>query len=403
MDTAVPDRVPEAGAATSDDATPTDPAPAPVPAADHALARVARRLLTRRGLLQSSLAVAATASGALAACAVPAPRTQVAPGTQHAQHGGTLPGVPLGHQHHTGDVSLADGTSVPTVLDGTLAERLKKPEGLDPMTYLTTFDYGRVSQLPGGRTLREYYLAAVDKEIEVAPGVMFPAWTYNGQVPGPTLRATEGDLLRIHFTNGSAHPHTIHFHGIHPANMDGVFEIVAPGKNFVYEFDAEPFGLHLYHCHTMPLAKHIAKGLYGTFIIDPKAGRPKADHEFVMMMNGFDIDFDNENDFYAVNSAAFFYQHNPIPIKVGALVRIYLVNILEFDQSNSFHLHANFFNYYPTGTRLEPNEFTDTIAQMQGQRGILEFRYKFPGTFMVHAHKTEFAELGWTGLFKVEP
>jgi FtsP/CotA-like multicopper oxidase with cupredoxin domain len=153
----------------------------------------------------------------------------------------------------------------------------------------------------------------------------------------------------------------------------------------------------------MPLAKHIAKGLYGTFIIDPKGGRPKADHEFVMMMNGFDIDFDNENDFYAVNSAAFFYQNNPITIKVGELVRIYLVNILEYDQTNSFHLHANFFNYYPTGTRLEPNEFTDTIAQMQGQRGILEFRYKFPGTYMFHAHKTEFAELGWTGLFKVEP
>ncbi|MCC6628935.1 MAG: multicopper oxidase domain-containing protein [Chloroflexi bacterium] len=271
------------------------------------------------------------------------------------------------------------------------------------MAYLTTFDYGTVSQLPDGRRLRDYYVAAVDQEIEVAPGVMFPAWTYNGQVPGPTFRATEGDLLRIHFTNGSSHPHSIHFHGVHPANMDGVFETVAPGKSFVYEFDAEPFGLHLYHCHIMPLAKHIAKGLYGTFIIDPKGGRPQADHEFVMMMNGFDIDFDSANDIYAVNTAAFFYQHNPIKFRVGELVRIYLVNILEYDQSNSFHLHANFFHYYPTGTRLEASEFTDTIAQMQGQRGILEFRYKFPGAYMFHAHKTEFAELGWTGLFQVEP
>ena len=110
---------------------------------------------------------------------------------------------------------------------------------------------------------------------------------------------------------------------------------------------------------------------------------PKADHEFVMMMNGFDIDFDDANDFYAVNTAAFFYQNNPIAIKVGELVRIYLVNILEYDQINSFHLHANFFNYYPTGTRLDASEFTDTIAQMQGQRGILEFRYKFPGTLHV--------------------
>jgi FtsP/CotA-like multicopper oxidase with cupredoxin domain len=383
--------------------TETAPAKPDVPPAAAGLPeRRPRALLSRRHLVHTGLLAAA--GSALAACLTPAPRVQVAPG-EHTGHGQGLPpkGVPLPHLHHTSDVSLADGTLVPTVLDGEMAARLKQPEGLDPMRYLTEFDYGRVSQLPDGRTLREYYVASVNKDIEVAPGVMFPAWTFNGHVPGPTLRATEGDLLRIHFTNGGDHPHSMHFHGIHPAGMDGVFEMVAPGMPFTYEFDAEPFGLHLYHCHTMPLAKHIAKGLYGTFIVDPKGGRPKADHEFVMMMNGFDIDFNNENDFYAVNTTAFYYQNNPIKIKVGELVRIYLVNILEYDQTNSFHLHANFFNYYPTGTRLEPNEFTDTIAQMQGQRGILEFRYKFPGKYMFHAHKTEFAELGWTGLFEVEP
>ncbi len=71
----------------------------------------------------------------------------------------------------------------------------------------------------------------------------------------------------------------------------------------MYEFDAEPFGVHLYHCHTMPLAKHIAKGLYGAFIIDPPQDRPKADREMVMVMNGFDVDFDNANEFYAVNTS----------------------------------------------------------------------------------------------------
>ena len=84
-------------------------------------------------------------------------------------------------------------------------------------------------------------------------------------------------------------------------------------------------------------------------------------------------------------------------------MRIYLINILEFDQINSFHLHANFFHYYPTGTSLQPTEFSDTIAQVQAQRGILEFRYKFPGMFMFHGHKTEFAELGWNGNFRVSP
>jgi FtsP/CotA-like multicopper oxidase with cupredoxin domain len=291
------------------------------------------------------------------------------------------------------------GLQMPT-LDGEVDH---KSNGFDPMALLTDFDYGTVSTLPTGQMLHEYNFFAADKVIEVAPGINFPAWTYNGRVPGPSIRVREGDRVRINFVNASPHPHTIHFHGIHTANMDGVYEVVPTGGRFVYEFDAEPFGLHLYHCHIMPLAKHIAKGLYGVFIIDPREGWPnKADHEFVMVLNGIDIDFDGANDFYAVNTIPFHYDKHPIKIKVGELVRIFLVNILEYDPVNSFHLHANFFHYYPTGTSLTPGEFTDTIIQGQGQRGILEFRYKYPGKYMFHAHKTEFAELGWTGVFEVE-
>ena len=295
-----------------------------------------------------------------------------------------------------------------TTLPGVVGEVDHARNGFDPTEILTDFDGGKVSALPSGQTLREYTFYALNKTIEIVPGVEFAAWTYNGRIPGPTIRAHEGDRVRITFINGSTHPHSIHFHGIHPASMDGVFDaasgLIDPGKRFVYEFDAEPFGLHLYHCHAAPLAQHIAKGLYGAFIIDPKQGRPHADHEFVMVMSGFDVDLDGANDFYAVNAIPFHYDHgkHPIKIKVGELVRVYLVNILEYDPINSFHLHANFFQYYPTGTSLTPTEFTDIITQMQGQRGILEFRYKYPGHYMFHAHKTEFAELGWTGVFEVE-
>lgn len=277
--------------------------------------------------------------------------------------------------------------------------------GFNPTDLLADFDYGKVSTLEDGRTLREYEIAAVNKDVEVMPGIVFPAWTYNGRIPGPTIRATEGDLIRIRFSNGSSHPHSMHFHGVHVADMDGVPGtpgVINPGESFTYEFDAEPFGLHQYHCHAFPLARHIAKGLYGAFIIDPKEGRPPA-HEMVMVMSGFDVDFDDTNDFYAVNAIPFHYQLHPIEIKVGELVRIYLVNMLEFDLINSFHLHANFFYYYPTGTSLTPLEFTDTIVQGQAQRGILEFSYKYPGNYMFHAHVTEFAELGWTGNFEVVP
>jgi FtsP/CotA-like multicopper oxidase with cupredoxin domain len=272
--------------------------------------------------------------------------------------------------------------------------------GFDPHALLRDFDEGVVTN-----GVREWEIVAEDKEIEVAPGVKYAAWTYNGRVPGPTLRAREGERLRINFVNGSEHPHTIHFHGIHRAIHDGVPGIgagnIEPGQSTTYEFDAEPFGLHHYHCHSTPLADHIAKGLYGMFIIDPKGGRPPAD-ELVMVMNGFDTNFDRANEVYAVNTVAFAYAQKPITVKRGELVRIYLLNILEFDLVNSFHIHANFFNVFPTGTSLEPTELTDTIVQGQGQRTILELRFPYEGRYMFHAHVSEFAELGWMGFFEVE-
>jgi FtsP/CotA-like multicopper oxidase with cupredoxin domain len=315
----------------------------------------------------------------------------LAQGRQPAQ---AAPPSQTGHDHSAG-YGMAS----------TIGEVDHESNGFNPTDILTDFDYGRVSTLANGQTLREYDIVAVDKVFEVVPGIEFPGLAFNGRIPGPTIRCTEGDRIRINFTNGSNHPHTMHFHGIHPSEMDGVPGVgpglIGPGQSFTYEFEAEPFGLHLYHCHAFPLARHIAKGLYGAFIIDPKEGRPEVDHEFIMVMNGFDVDFDDANDFYAVNSIPFHYQNHPISIGVGEKVRVYLVNILEFDLINSFHLHANFFHYYPTGTSLTPAEFTDTIMQAQAQRGILEFSFKFPGLFMFHAHVTEFAELGWAGHFEV--
>ena len=90
--------------------------------------------------------------------------------------------------------------------------------GFDPHEIVRDFDWGTTTARPNGRVVREWELDAVDKEIEIMPGVKFAAWTYNGRIPGPTLRGREGERLRITFANGSAHPHTIHFHGIHPAD-----------------------------------------------------------------------------------------------------------------------------------------------------------------------------------------
>jgi FtsP/CotA-like multicopper oxidase with cupredoxin domain len=247
--------------------------------------------------------------------------------------------------------------------------------------------------------VRKYSLTAVDREIEVAQGVRFQGWTYNGTIPGPVIRATEDDLLRIEFANGGSHPHTIHFHGIHPANMDGVFEVIAPGSSYTYEFPARPAGMQLYHCHSTPLKKHIHKGLYGAFIIDPAEPRPPA-QELVMVMNGYDTDGDGENNFYTVNGLAFYYAKYPITVRRSKLVRIYIANLTEFDLVNSFHLHGDFFRYYPTGSS-DHFEYTDTVMLCQGQRGIIEIEFANTGKFMFHAHQSEFTELGWMGFFDV--
>src|SRR5215208_432206 len=327
--------------------------------------------VTRRQLLAATApAVAAVPLAKLAL------ETSAQAAPPHAHHQGMPMAVPT-HAAMTGDEAPAPGG----------------PNALDALLYPPP----ALPHKPG--RVREYNVAAADRELEVASGVFFSGWTYNGTAPGPVIRATEDDILRVNFTNGGSHPHTIHFHGIHPSDMDGVFEIVEPGGSFTYEFPARPYGMQLYHCHSTPLKKHIAKGLYGAFIIDPPEPRRPA-QELVMVLNGFDTDGDGENNFYTVNGLTFYFAKYPIRVRRSQTVRIYLANLTEFDLINSFHLHGDLFRYYPTGTG-DQFEYTDTVMLCQGQRGVIEIDFANTGNFMFHAHQSEFTELGWMGFFQV--
>ncbi|RMB25088.1 multicopper oxidase [Haloplanus aerogenes] len=339
----------------------------------------------------------------------------------------------------------------------------------DPHDYLTRFNTGRgeSDNVPqdvyeeDGRTVREFTLTAVDTTVTIAPGIEFSAWAYNGQVPGPTLRAVEGDLIRVHFENLGRHAHTIHPHlrNLDPA-MDGVPTngpgVLDTGESYTYEWIAQPAGCHFYHCHSLPLKEHIHRGLYGAIIVDPDPERVaehpadycdfhpsqitddlRADlvaeaetrnhesdanddvNEMVMVMNGFDTNFDGDNEVYAVNTRAFAYgvgetdgegnwqageTKRPIQVDRTRRQRVYLINTIEFDPINSFHTHSQFFDYYDHGTTLYPTHPTvDTIMQCQAQRGIIELDYSThdPGLYMFHAHQSEFAELGWMSFFEV--
>jgi FtsP/CotA-like multicopper oxidase with cupredoxin domain len=344
----------------------------------------------------------------------------------------------------------------------------KRPDSIE---YLTHFNCGRVSQTTaadGGKTtLREFTLIVREnQQIPIShQGHFLDAWTFNGTVPGPTIRVTEGDLVRITVINdkNSKHAHTMHMHSIHKSEMDGVqSNAIMPGDSFTHEFIAQPFGVYPYHCHMDPIADHINRGLYGALIIDPKTPRPQMP-EMVMMMNGYDLDYDQEgmttirppeesgtiglndeseqvstsddnsddsssddnndapapsleekegeveeeerdNEIYTVNGKAFDYVNNPVQLKVGQKYRIYVVNMLEFDLVNSLHMHGGMFEYYPAGTSMKPHEGSfvhDVIVLGQGDRGIMELEYKYPGQYMFHAHVTEFTDLGWMGFFDV--
>ena len=341
----------------------------------------------------------------------------------------------------------------------------KKPT---PVEYLTYFNCGHVSKDQSGRTVRQFTLIVQEhQKIPISyEGHIFDAWTYNGTIPGPTIRVTEGDLVRIRVINSNEneHPHSLHTHSIHFAKNDGVSMggypggAISPGRSFTYEFIAQPYGVYPYHCHVDPIADHINRGLYGMMIIDPREPRPQMT-EMAMLLNGYDMDYDQEgpihlppaaqfetsqqgekdanvtegakgnetstdanmthvsavpdikekdsgkserdNEIYTVNGKAFEYMMHPIVLQTGKQYRIYVVNMLEFDLVNSIHIHGSMFDYYTAGTDETSDYNTDIVTLSQGDRGIMEFTYDYPGTYMFHAHQAEFTDLGWMGLFDV--
>ncbi len=250
---------------------------------------------------------------------------------------------------------------------------------------------------PSRRSVREIEMTVTERQIEVANGTTANAWTYNGSVPGPTIRATEGELLRVRLRNATSHDHNLHFHGRHSPLHDG-WEPVPPGGETVYEIEAGPAGLHPYHCHTMPIDMHIAKGLYGVFIVDPITPRTEA-HEIVLTLGGWDPDMTGRIVITAWNGIAGFYEKFPIKVPAGEPVRVYLTNMLEYEPLASFHLHAQMFDVYPTGVGSAPMTTTDVISLGQTERAILEFTLPERGRYMFHPHQHRIAMRGAMGWF----
>ncbi|WP_148686486.1 multicopper oxidase domain-containing protein [Candidatus Nitrosocosmicus hydrocola] len=252
-----------------------------------------------------------------------------------------------------------------------------------------------------GNSTKLITLVTEDVELDIAPGKKVKAWTFNGTVPGPTIRLAEGENVTIKYINKSPIPHTIHFHGNHDDVNDGVIPQVMPGQTYLYNITGEPAGALMYHCHAPPTSLHIRMGMYGALIVDPINKEIAPAKEFVMVMGEYSLknQMGLDADYYMINGYADQYMHNPLEINHPDLMRIYLIN-LGTTIPASFHLHSTTFLTYPSGLWDNLPIHSQTVSVAPGDASIVEAKWKYPGTYLFHAHGIQ-EEKGNMGQIKV--
>ncbi len=259
---------------------------------------------------------------------------------------------------------------------------------------------------PTGK-VRERTITIKEGRQEIAPGVTVKTFAFDGQVPGPVLRFTEGDRVRITFRNELKEPTAIHFHGMHLQNqMDGVPPLtqnpIQPGESFTYEFIAPHAGTYMYHSHFNSIAQ-IDAGMYGALIIDPQSplGQPGFDKDEVWVLSawtGMDAGMKmedmkgmdhNQGDmgyiYYTINGKAFPIV-KPLQVKKGDVVRLRLINISNL--VHPMHLHGHDFRIIAKdGHPVRDPQVMNTITLNPGDIYDIEFIADNPGQWVFHCHQ----------------
>lgn len=250
---------------------------------------------------------------------------------------------------------------------------------------------------------KEFTLTAQLHDWSPVNGVVTTAWTFNGQAPGPTIRVTEGDHVRIHFVNNLPEPATVHWHGLLVPNaMDGVpgltQDAVQPGKSFDYEFTASHAGTFIYHSHYDDM-NQIGSGMYGAFIIDPKTptvpasstgdltAQTKYDHDYTMLLAGFHVNttMEEEEDYFTINGVSY-PDTPPLNVKKGETVRIRLIN-MDTMEVHTMHLHGMDFQLIArNGSPLKSIETMNTVLIGPGETADIALRADAIGQWMFHCH-----------------
>ncbi len=261
------------------------------------------------------------------------------------------------------------------------------------------------------------------KELEgrLADGVQYTFWTFGGKVPGKFIRVREGDLVEFHLDNhpGNKMPHNIDLHAVIGPGGGAGSSLTAPGHSSVFSFKALHPGLYVYHCGTAPVAMHVANGMYGMILVEPRDGLTKVDHEYYVMQGEFytkgkngqaglqpfsmDKAIDEKPEYVVFNgSVGAMLGDSALAAKKGETVRLFVGNGGP-NLTSSFHVIGEIFDRVsPEGNTSIVEQNVQTTTVPPGGASIIEFKAAAPGTFVMVDHSlTRAFNRGALGLIKV--
>ncbi|MGR8978904.1 MAG: copper-containing nitrite reductase [Gammaproteobacteria bacterium] len=260
-----------------------------------------------------------------------------------------------------------------------------------------------------------------ERTLPLADGVEYTFWMFGGAVPGPLLRVRQGDLVEFHLSNhpSSQNPHNIDLHAVTGPGGGAHSSLVAPGQSATFVFKALNPGLFVYHCATAPVGMHVANGMYGLVLVEPKNGLPAVDREYYLMQGEFYTRDENgtpghqsfdmrkalaENPSYVVFNGAVgaLADDRALTAQVGETVRLFVGNGGP-NLISSFHVIGEIFDrvWHEAGTVVNRNVQTTVIPA--GGAAMIEFALEVPGTFILVDHSLFRAfNKGALGILQVE-
>lgn len=263
-------------------------------------------------------------------------------------------------------------------------------------------------------------LVSQEKTGELAPGVTYNFWMYNGRVPGPFIRVRVGDVLEVHLKNLSPDKtHTVDFHAVTGPGGGAPALMANPGQETVAQFKMLHPGLFVYHCAANPMPAHMANGLYGMILVEPAGGLAKVDREYYVMQSEFYTEGSvgqpgfqayssskaaAETPEYVVfnGSTGSLMGANMLQAKGGETVRIFFGNAGP-NKISAFHVVGTSFDrIYRDGGMRHPDENIQTALIAPGSAAIAEFRVLVPGHYTLLDHSIFRTDRGAMGMLDVD-